>query len=144
MPKAELVHSIKRLSVLMNQRIDDILKAHGMARSQFQVLYLINKSGKLTQKKLLEILKVEPATLSGLIGTLEHKDFVKRSITDKDRRSKSLELTKSGYEIIAKIPHPGLLVEASMFRDVSNSDKKAFKRICAKVIENLEPSDLTK
>ncbi|MGH7238531.1 MAG: MarR family winged helix-turn-helix transcriptional regulator [Candidatus Saccharimonadales bacterium] len=144
MSKAELVHSIKRLSVLMNRRIDDVLKAHGMARSQFQVLYLINKSGRLTQKQLLESLEVEPATLSGLIDTLESKDLVKRSVVVDDKRSKSLELTKSGQNIIAKIPHPGVIVEANMFRGVSTSDKNTFQLICSQLIRNLEANDLTK
>jgi|SRR5579884_2460293 len=143
MPKAELVHLVKRMSVLMNQSIDEVLKAQGMARSQFQVLYLINKSGRLTQKQLLESLEVEPATLSGLIDTLENKSLLRRSIAVHDKRSKILELTKAGRRIIAEIPHPGLQVEATMFKDFKTKDIKAFERICSQVIKNLEPNNLT-
>jgi DNA-binding MarR family transcriptional regulator len=144
MPKSELVRLIKRLSVLMNQRIDDVLKIHGMARSQFQVLYFINKSISLPQKDLLESLAVEPATLSGLIDTLENKGLVKRSVLASDKRSKNIELTKLGKKTIASIPHPGLIIENIMFKDVKESDKNNFKKTIIKVIENLEVSELTK
>lgn len=137
MPKAELVHSIKRLSVLMNQRIDDVLKKHDIARSQFQILYLINQSESLTQKELLETLKVEPATLSGLIDTLVNKGFVKRTVAI-DKRSRKLELSLEGKKAIANIPHPGVLIEKAMTKDISTSDKKLFKQIINRVIKNLE------
>lgn len=143
-PKAETVYLIRRLSSLMNQRIDEVLKAYGMARSQFQVLYLINESGSLTQKELLEVLRVEPATLSGLIDTLEHKEFVKRSTITSDKRSKKLELTTAGRNIVTSIPHPGLLVEATMFEGIKKSDREIFKQVTARMIINLESNELTK
>jgi DNA-binding MarR family transcriptional regulator len=142
--QAEFVRLIKRLSNLMNQRIDDVLKAHGMARSQFQVLYVINKSGSLTQKQLLETLNVEPATLSGLIDTLETKRLVKRSIAASDKRSKKLALTRSGQKIVDGIPHPGRLIEKSMLKGVSDPDRKVFEKVCTKLIDNLQSEILTK
>ena len=137
MPKAELVHLIKRLSVLMNQHIDDVLKKHDIARSQFQILYLINKSKSITQRELLEILKVEPATLSGLVDTLESKGFVKRTLA-LDKRSKKLKLSPAGQKAITNIPHPGVLIETTMMKGIRTSDKKLFKQIINRVIENLE------
>ncbi len=122
----------------MNQSIDEVLKTHGMARSQFQVLYLVNTSGSLTQKQLLDTLKVEPATLSGVIDTLENKGLITRSIATDDRRSRTLELTETGRIAVTDIPHPGILVETKMFKGLSAEDKKIFKRITTRLIDNLE------
>lgn len=135
---AESVRLIKRLYILMNQHIDDILKAHGMARSQFQVLFHIRKNGELTQKELQNIMHVEPATLSGLTDVLERKGWLERKAHPSDGRARLLQLTKSGEKILQDIPHPALAVEKRMLTGMSAKEKVNFNNILQQIIQNLE------
>lgn len=137
--RAETIYLIKRLNNLVNHHIDELLKEYGMARSQFQVLYLISESGSLNQKVLLEQMQIEPATLTGLLDTLEAKHYIKRSLFIKDRRSNVVQLTKNGKEILQRIPHPGVYVQSMMFSGVSELDFKAYRKITKRIINNLEP-----
>ncbi|MCL4358085.1 MarR family transcriptional regulator [Patescibacteria group bacterium] len=139
--KAETIYLIKRLNNLVNHHIDELLKEYGMARSQFQVLYLISESGSLNQKNLLEHMQIEPATLTGLLDTLEAKRYIRRSLIIKDKRSNIVQLTKSGRDILRRIPHPGVYVQTVMFNSVSEADRKAFYKIVSHIINNLEHSN---
>ncbi|MCL4357301.1 MarR family transcriptional regulator [Patescibacteria group bacterium] len=142
--EAETIYLIKRLNNLVNHHIDELLKEYGMARSQFQVLYLISESGSLNQKDLLEQMQIEPATLTGLLDTLEGKRYIRRSSFIKDKRSNIVQLTKSGKEILRRIPHPGVYVQSMMFNGVNESDHKAFQKNVSQIIKNLEPEIVAK
>ncbi|MGH7240159.1 MAG: MarR family winged helix-turn-helix transcriptional regulator [Candidatus Saccharimonadales bacterium] len=121
----------------MNQRVDDVLRGYGMARSQFQALFWLERSSPLTQKELLGKMNIEPATLSGLIDTLEAKGYARRKPSNNDKRSKLIELTAAGKAVVERIPHPGLIVESVMFKDFSERDKQAYRQIVEKIIDNL-------
>lgn len=138
MNKAEFIHLIKRLNVVMNQSIDDILKKYGLARSQYQVLYYIANSKNINQKLILEKMKIEPATLSGLVDTLENKNYIKKSQTKEDKRSYELELTPEGKNLVNKIKHPGKVVERIMFKSIDSNHKKIFKSLVITMTNNLE------
>jgi DNA-binding MarR family transcriptional regulator len=135
---AEVVRLTKRLYILMNQQIDETLKAHGMARRQFQVLFHVRKNGELTQKELQNIMHVEPATLSGLTDVLERKGWLKRTEHPSDRRAKLLKLTASGQKVLQNIPNPALAAEKRMLSDLSPPDKAALKVTLEQIIKNLE------
>ncbi len=138
MSKSEYIYTIKRVNSLMNQAIDDILKNYGLARSQYQVLYFIANSKNINQKKIIEKMKIEAATLSGLVDTLESKRYIKRTQLKEDKRSHKLELTSQGKKLMTEIKHPGLVIEKSMFKNISSNHIKLFKSIMISIINNLE------
>ncbi|MGH7238139.1 MAG: MarR family winged helix-turn-helix transcriptional regulator, partial [Candidatus Saccharimonadales bacterium] len=103
---AEFVRLVKRQYLLLNHRIDTILRGAGIARSQFQVLFHIKKAGALSQRQLIEIMKIEPATVCGIADVLEQKGWITRQASRTDRRVKSLSLTAQGEHILSSIPNP--------------------------------------
>ena len=65
-----LSYRVKRLYLLISQRIDDALKPYGIARSQWQVLSRVSRAGTLTQKDLQHAMQVESATLTCIVDVL--------------------------------------------------------------------------
>ncbi len=136
--ESNVVRNIKRLYILMNYHIDEELKSYGLARSQFQVLRFIHKKTQLSQKDLQKAMQIEPATLTGIIGTLERKGLVKRAVNKTDKRSNILQLTSKGKRLRESIPSINSIIERKMFRDITETDRKQMLKLIGIIIQNLE------
>lgn|GEM_PF-125490 len=134
----DLIRSVKRLHTLLAQNIDSLLQEHGLARTQYRVLYHAKTSGGVPGKQLLEQLQVEPATLSGIIDTLEAKGLVERREQPDDKRRKNIVLTAAGRKLLAKIPPPGPVIEQAMLAGLNKKDAAELARINERIIGNLE------
>lgn len=135
-------YRVKRLYLLMGQFIDEALKPFGLARSQWQILSQVHKAGKLTQKELQEIMKVEAATLTGIIDVLERKGWLERLENPLDKRVKVLRFTEIGQEKWKKVPDPVEMVEARMFRGLNESESTLIQNNIELMIGNLEERQL--
>jgi len=102
---------LRQCATLANQHIDNMLKQHDLARSQYRVLYQLAQHGELSQKALAELMAVTPATITPLVETLERKGLVARSRDAADRRSNTLTLSAAGRKQYDAIPDPVALVE---------------------------------
>ncbi len=134
----ELITLIKRLSVRLHQSIDLSLKPYDMARSQYVMLYHLNAQSSLTGTELCERMMVEPATLSGIVDSLVSKGLVERVERTDDKRRKDIRLTVAGREQLKKIPPPGPVIEHILLKGVSKEENETFKRLCTKMLDNLE------
>jgi DNA-binding MarR family transcriptional regulator len=137
-PEQTVVRSIKRLYLLMNRHIEEILKQYGLARSQFQVLYFTNKVKSLTQKDLQTLMQIEPATLTVIVDGLAKKGLLERTENANDKRSKFLKLTSEGERLRKKIPSLHEIIENKMFAGITENKKKEGIKLMEQIIKNLE------
>ena len=134
----ELLALIKRLAALLQQNIDLWLKPYDLARSQYAVLYNLRDIESLPAGELAARLQVEPATMSGLIDTLETKGLVKRTEQPGDKRRKYVQLTPAGRKLVGTIPPPGPVMERALRRDVEADEVHIMKAVGHQMILNLE------
>jgi DNA-binding MarR family transcriptional regulator len=134
----ELVALLKRLSTLLYQNLDAKLKPYGLARTQYSVLRNVQQAGDLPTSELVSILQVEPATLSGLIDTLEAKGLVIRVEHAEDKRRKDVRLTDAGRKVVETIPPPGPLLEDVLRYEIDSGDVYILKAVGQQMIKNLE------
>lgn len=134
----ELVALIKRLAVLLYQNIDVRLKPYGLARTQYAVLKHVGEAGDMPTSELLTRLQVEPATLSGLIDTLEVKGLVVRVERTEDKRRKDVRLTAAGRKLLDTIPPPGPVMERILRQEVDPGDVHILKAVGQQMIRSLE------
>jgi DNA-binding MarR family transcriptional regulator len=137
-PAKSFPYRVKRLYLLASQRIDDALKPFGLGRSQWQVLNRLRRADSMTQRDLLAILQVEPATLSCIVDTLVTKGWIERLGNPADKRSKVLRLTPEGSVRLAEIPDPVSAVERRMLSGVCAEDRAVVERVLQHMVENLE------
>jgi DNA-binding MarR family transcriptional regulator len=133
----ELVSLIKRLATLLHQNIDLRLKPYDLARTQYIVLRKLD-DGAMTASELAADMQVEPATLSGVIDTLETKGLVKRIERAEDKRRKDVCLTDAGHELLATIPSPGTEIEHVLREEVDPGDVHILRAVGQQMIKNLE------
>lgn len=134
----EFISLIKRLAILLHQNIDLWLKPYDLARTQYAILHHLREQGSLPTKELLAKLRIEPATLSGLIDTLETKGLVVRVEQADDKRRKDVRLTPAGHKLLAEIPPPGPVMERAMLRGIDAEQAGLMKAAGYRMMENLE------
>ncbi len=135
---AYLSYRVRRLYMLISQRLNDALKPYGVARSQWQVLARVSAAGTLSQKDLQHSMQVESATLTGIIDVLAAKGWVERLESPEDKRCRVLRLTPAGDKLMASIADPYELVETSMLGDIPGRDRTQARRVLESMIRNLE------
>jgi DNA-binding MarR family transcriptional regulator len=133
-----LSYRVKRLYLLISQQIDDVLKPHGLARSQWQVLFRVWRAGSLGQKELQQAMQVEPATLTGIVDVLVAKGWLERSESAEDKRCRVLRLAPEGRAVVEAIADPYEAVETRMLLDVSAADRSRVDTLLEMMVRNLE------
>jgi DNA-binding MarR family transcriptional regulator len=131
-------YRVKRLFQLISQRIEDVLKPHGLGRTQWQVLFRVHRAGTLAQKDLVQALQVEPATLTGVIDALSAKGWLERLGSAEDKRCRVLQLSPEGEAMLARIPDPYESVERRMLLGVTPDERELVERTLEHMITNLE------
>lgn len=82
---------------LVSQRWNrNLAEQHGLTAAGMKTLLALHRHGELTHRALADHCFVRPATLTGVIDTLERDGLVKRHRDDADRRAIRLTLTSEG------------------------------------------------
>jgi len=133
-----LSYRVKRLYLLISQHIDDALKAHGLGRSQWQVLFRVRRAGTLAQRDLQQALQVEPATLTGIVDVLVAKGWLERSESAADKRCRVLSLSPEGSALLDTVPDPYGAVETPMLAGVPDDERTLMAAVLETMIRNIE------
>lgn len=133
-----LSYRVKRLYLLISQRIEDQLKPHGLGRSQWQVLFRVSRAGTLAQKDLQHTMQVEPATLTGIVDVLVAKGWLERLECADDKRCRILRLAPAGQELVRAVADPYEVVETRMLAGVDSDQRSAVEHALEQMIANLE------
>jgi DNA-binding MarR family transcriptional regulator len=133
-----LSYRVKRLYLLVSQRIDDALKPHGLGRSQWQVLSRVSRAGTLHQKELQQAMQVEPATLTGIVDVLVAKGWLERSESAEDKRCRVLALAPEGKALLDAVADPYEAVETRLLLGMGAADRARADTLLETMIRNLE------
>lgn len=103
------------------------------------VLHILTYKPNSIMREIRDYLNVSRSTLTGVIDRLEKRKFVKRVISERDRRSFALELTEEGK--IAQNEHEEM--EKIIYEDILDSlqeekDVNEFLRLSKKIIQNIK------
>lgn len=78
-----------------------ILADEDITPLQFYALQMINyQKGKATPKYLTNLLKIAPSTVSDMIRKMEKAGYIKKEVTEYDKRSFYINVTSKGQKII--------------------------------------------
>jgi DNA-binding MarR family transcriptional regulator len=97
--------NLRRAARAVSQVYDDQLRAVGLTIAQFTLIQTLTLAGKVTQRRLGEILVLDSTTLSRTLRPLEQRGWIRRR-SGKDRRERQIELTEAGRSLFrAAISH---------------------------------------
>jgi len=98
------VTSLMRVQQLVLNRLDTVLKPHGLTFARYEALVLLTFSsrGALPLGKMGERLQVHPTSVTSIIDRLEAAEFVVRRRHPDDGRAILAEITDTGRALVER------------------------------------------
>lgn len=114
------------------------LRPHDVGATQWYVLYHLAHDGPIMQRELLEMLKVERATLSVVVGELVRKGLIKQVPHRTDGRRKLLRMTETGAALWDRLPDLETLIHKAAFDGIDDADIAVAVRVLGAATERLD------
>jgi len=97
---ADLTRLMHEISLMIARIFNRRMKERGLTRSQWQVLYQLNRQDGQTQTELADLLVMAKPPLGKIIDRLETDGWVERRADSTDRRAKRVFLTSKSQGLI--------------------------------------------
>jgi DNA-binding MarR family transcriptional regulator len=92
---------VQRAARRVARQFDDALRPLGLTNGQFSLLTSLNRPQPARLGSVAALLAMDRTTLTAALKPLERRGLVDVSIDQKDRRSRSLKLTRQGRSVLA-------------------------------------------
>jgi DNA-binding MarR family transcriptional regulator len=100
---------------------------------QFAVLAELNRDGPDDQVGLGGALALDRTTIGVVVKKLEERGLVERSVSEKDRRSKPVSITKKGAGLIRVVLPSAEAAQDRMLAPLTASERAQFMRLLGKM-----------
>lgn len=136
---AEAKHLYQATRTLM----DTVLRDYDLGPTQWYALWQLVTVGPTLQRDLGVLLRIERATLSGIVTTLVRKGLVEQTADPADQRQRLLVITEAGLDLWSKLPNPARLANEIAFADVDPAELEIARRVLAlgtrRLVERVAP-----
>jgi DNA-binding MarR family transcriptional regulator len=116
----------------------DELEPHGILSAQWSVLRILWDIEGLTQVELAERMRVEKASLTGVLEGMERRGLILRVRNEDDRRKINITLTAQGRRLKSQLLPHAIKINRKATRGMSGSETLELRRLLAKLIQNIE------
>jgi len=83
---------------------DEVARPYGLSNSRWLVLCILQeKDGPLSQKELAAEIGIEGPTLVRILDGMERDGWVRRRVSDKDRRVKLIDVNDETWEVVGRL-----------------------------------------
>ncbi len=98
------VTSLMRVQQLVLNRLDELLRPHGLTFARYEALVLLtfSRKGALPLGKMGRRLQVHPTSVTSIVGRLEGAGLVARRPHPQDRRTVLAEITDEGRATVER------------------------------------------
>jgi DNA-binding MarR family transcriptional regulator len=98
------VTSLMRVQQLVLNRLDELLRPHGLTFARYEALVLLtfSRKGSLPLGKMGRRLQVHPTSVTSIVGRLEGAGLVERRPHPQDRRTVLAEITDEGRAAVER------------------------------------------
>jgi DNA-binding MarR family transcriptional regulator len=101
-PAAQLATDIRDAITRLNRRLRQVRPVGDLTQSQLSALTSLELAGSLTPRELAEAERVQPPTMTRIVGKLETLGLVRRDPHPTDGRQVILSATEAGREVFAE------------------------------------------
>jgi len=117
--------------------IESILRPYDLGSTQWYVLYQLANEGPTMQRDLGQLLRIERATLSGIVATLVRKGLVDQVPDSVDQRQRVLRLSASGAKLWKELPDPIAVAHAVSFAGADDAELATALRVLQAATQRL-------
>lgn len=136
--KESIGYSVAMAYRALRMALDAKLVRYGITFRQWQVLAGLALEGEISQVKLAELIGVEGPTLVRILDRMEHKGWIKRNVSSRDRRQKLITPTKKVEGAWRKMTECAHGVRNNAVKGISTKDVANLRRLLEKIRENLD------
>lgn len=116
-----------------------ISKDFNLTQSELDILsalyYIGGENFTLTPTKLNEVMLFSSGGITKLLNKLEEKNYIKRIISDEDKRSRFVQITQLGKEIMKEALKTITSFENKYFSKLNNKELEEFKTLLYKILD---------
>ncbi len=139
---AELEESIGYMVRNAHRAYDRVLAGH-MAKhdvltGQYSLLRVLWHEDNLSQIEVAKRMKIERASLTIMLNTVEKAGLITRKTDVNDRRKQLISLTRKGRALESALVPLGTLVNAVALEGLSERETSTLRSLLGRVIANLE------
>lgn len=128
----ELFHMFFQQNRYLVNKLNEVLKPHGLYSSQWSILYLLHQNGPMSLTSIWKYLNVEAPTVTRTVNRLESLGWVER-LYAMDKREKMIFLTKKGLEQFPPIEASVRSFEQEIEKKLTYEDQELLKGILKKI-----------
>lgn len=101
---------------------------------QFAVLHMLNDRPGIDQVTLAGLIAYDKVTIGGVIARLEARGLLARTVLPTDRRSRTLQITPAGAEVLARVADPVLRAQDGMLAALTPQERQQLMALLHKAI----------
>ena len=117
---------------LKKQGFNDFASSHG------NILFQLNKNGKMTMSELAKAINRDKSTATVLVRKLEKEGFVSIINDKKDKRNKNILLSQKGMEYTKITTEISNELLSTFYKGFSNQEKQNFLEYLERIEKNFE------
>ncbi len=126
---------------MIKRAMDDNLSKYNITTSQWAVLKLLDSKPGLTQTEIARALSADKATAGEVILRLSEKDYLKKSVNERDKRSYSVSLTPKAKELIKDMERMASDVTMKALYGMEDTDIQNLNKSLQQIIKNLSKEE---
>jgi len=129
-------HLIRRLHQQSTQIFSQRTHAAGydLTSVQYAALDAIANNPHIDQASVSEIIGYDRATIGGVIERLDKKGWVRRVVSEQDRRSRELSLTAKGKKIYLALQTIVHELQKDILQPLSQAEQERFLKLVSQVV----------
>ncbi|WP_310626637.1 MarR family transcriptional regulator [Limnohabitans sp.] len=129
-------HLIRRLHQQSTQIFVQRTQAAGfdLTPIQYAALEAIYENPSIDQARVAEMIGYDRATIGGVIERLEKKGWIRRLVSEQDRRARQLSLTAKGNKIRMALEPIVEDLQKDILQPLSDADQKFFINLARQII----------
>lgn len=119
----------------------EVHRRHEIDAGEYDVLAALRRTGPkhcLTPTELSRSVLVNSATMTERLTRMEKRGLVRRTRSEQDRRSVSVELTTAGRKLIDAAVQDLLTTQTLLLEGLTESDRRSLARLLAKLASHLD------
>lgn len=140
----QIGRQINKISNHLRRRSQRIQDSVGLSGSQGFVLdYILIESKKhpVYQKDIEKEFGFRPSSATSLIRAMEEKNWITRTVNEKDNRLKQIEFTEAAKDIKVALSDEVKETEMVLTKNISKEDLDIFMKVTNQMLKNLEEDD---
>lgn len=131
-----ILYLIKRAEIESASRMGKALEAYNITPIQFTVLYFVDyDKGDLSSAQLSRRFSMTPQSMNELVGVLEKKKLLKKTVDPSHRRILRLSLTTKGKKLLSDCNATLDSVEEILLKGLSPTETQTLRNLIGKILE---------